>query len=74
LKELSKTKNNIRITGASVNIQTTHFFTLGIKGKDYLQDLDLEGSVMEMNFKNLRVWSGLIWLRIKTSGGLLWTQ
>jgi hypothetical protein len=71
LNELSRTKNNLRITGISAKVTTTYLTTLGINRKDYLQNLDIEGRMMgneSLKCKSADLWSGLIWLRIGTSG------
>jgi len=44
--------------------------------RDHLQDLDLQGrTILKCVFKNrTRTWTGLIWLRIGTSCGVLRTE
>jgi hypothetical protein len=42
--------------------------------RDALEELNLEGTIeLKCSFKTLngRAWTGLIWLRIETGGGLL---
>jgi hypothetical protein len=41
--------------------------------RDYLENLGLDGRIILEEYSG-RVWTGLIWLRIRTSGGLLRTR
>jgi hypothetical protein len=44
------------------------------KERDHWEDLDLHGKIKLkwiLEKQNGKVWTGLIWLRIETSGGLL---
>jgi hypothetical protein len=45
-----------------------------LKESDHLGDLDVGGrTILKLNFKKrfMRVWTGLMWLRIVSIGGLL---
>ena len=44
-----------------------------VSERNHLEDLSVDGKVaaFRMNFKGMRAWTGLIWLRIGTDGGLL---
>jgi hypothetical protein len=41
------------------------------EGNRPLKDLDIDG---RLTLEWIKLWTGFIWLRIGTSGGLLWTQ
>jgi hypothetical protein len=51
----------------------TIFWFENLNGKDYLEDLGVDGKILEwiLGKRGGRVWSGFIWLWIGTSGGLL---
>jgi hypothetical protein len=42
-------------------------------GRDHLEDLSIDGKILELVLwkKGGKMWTGFIWLRIGTSGGLL---
>jgi hypothetical protein len=44
-----------------------------LKERDHLEDLGTETIILKQNLKkwNDKVWTGLIWLRTCTNGGLL---
>jgi hypothetical protein len=45
-----------------------------LEGKDNLEDLGIDGRIIlrwSLEKWGLKVWTGFIWLRIQTSGGLL---
>jgi hypothetical protein len=52
------------------------FWSASLKGRDHLEDLGVdEKRILERTLEELggNVWTGCIWLRTGTSGGLLWT-
>jgi hypothetical protein len=44
-----------------------------MKGRDHSEDLGVDGRILEYTFGKYsrKIWTGFIWLRIGTSGGLL---
>ena len=44
-----------------------------LKERDYMEDLDIDGRILNWIYKKQdgSAWTGLLWLRIGTSGGLL---
>jgi hypothetical protein len=44
--------------------------------RDHLEDLGVDGSILNQIFKqqNVEIWTGLIWLRIGMCGGCLCMQ
>jgi len=50
----------------------TKFWPENLKGKDHLEDLSVDGILLEWILgKHMRICGGFIWLMIGTSGGLL---
>jgi hypothetical protein len=52
----------------------TKFWSENLNGRDHLEDLAVDGKIiLEWILKKQvgRVWTGFIWLRIGTSGGVL---
>jgi hypothetical protein len=47
-----------------------NFLPLTVKGGDQLEDLDVDGSLIDIK-EDGRTWIGLMWFRIGTNGGLL---
>jgi len=46
-----------------------------LKESDHLEDLGLDGEIIKIDVKqDGMAWTGLIWLRTGTGGGLLWTH
>jgi hypothetical protein len=54
----------------------TEFWLRYLKGIDHSQNLSVDGRIILKLIlkKQDEKWTGLIWLRIGTSGGLLWTR
>jgi hypothetical protein len=53
---------------------TTKFRSENLKGKDHSEDLDIDGKIISewiLGKYGGMVWTGFIWLRIGTSGGIL---
>jgi len=53
------------------------FWTEHLKGRDHLEDLGADGTIiLEWILRKLgrKLWTGFIWLTIGTSGGLLGKQ
>jgi hypothetical protein len=53
----------------------TEFWWENLKGKEYLEDLDTDGIMLQWTSKHekLRMSAGMSWLKIVRSDGLLWT-
>jgi hypothetical protein len=54
----------------------TIFWSEGLKGRDHSEDLGVDGRMvlkLILGKQCGKVWTGFIWLRIGTSGGLSWT-
>jgi hypothetical protein len=52
----------------------TTFWPENMKGRNHKEDLDIDGmTVLKWILKkdDVRVWTGFIWLRVGTSGGLV---
>jgi hypothetical protein len=45
-----------------------------LEGKCHLEVLVVDGRIILKWITDVRVWTGFIWLRIGTNGGLLWTR
>jgi hypothetical protein len=54
----------------------TKYWLENLKGKDHSEDVGVEGRVMLECIigKYGEVWTGVVWLRIRTNGGFLLTQ
>jgi hypothetical protein len=53
------------------------FFLQNLKGRDHLEDLGVDGKIILkwiLRKVGKKLWTRCIWLRIGTSGGLLWTH
>jgi hypothetical protein len=50
----------------------TLFWLENLKGRDHSEDLNVDGKILERISGRVgrKVWTGYIWLRIGTSGGL----
>jgi hypothetical protein len=44
-----------------------------LRKRDHLEEPGVDGRILKMDFQDLvwRAWTGLIWLRIGTGGGLM---
>jgi hypothetical protein len=52
----------------------TKFWSINLKGRDHAQDLDIDGKIIFewiLGKYGAKMWTGFIWLRIGTSGGIL---
>jgi hypothetical protein len=50
------------------------FWSVNVKGRDHLEDLGINGKIileLILGKYSGNVWTGCIWLRVGTSGGLL---
>jgi len=53
----------------------TTFWSENMKGLHRLGDAGVDGRIiLEWILKIVRTWTGFIWLRTGSSGGLLWTR
>jgi len=55
----------------------TKFWLENLKGRDHSEDLDVDGRVILqwiLQKYGGKLWTGFMWLKIKTSGGLLCTR
>jgi len=50
-------------------------YSKNLKGRDHLRDVGVEGRKFTVDLKKwgLRMWTGFIWLKSGSSGGILWT-
>jgi len=47
------------------------------KGRDHLRDINVDGMIILKRIlrkQGRKLWTGCIWLRTGTNGGLLWTR
>jgi hypothetical protein len=52
----------------------TKFWSQNLKGRDHVEDLDVDGRIILqciLGTYDGKVWTGFIWLRVGTGGGLL---
>jgi len=51
----------------------TIFLLENLKGRDHLEDLDIDGNILDwiVGIQVRKEWTGCFWFRIGTSGGLL---
>jgi hypothetical protein len=55
-------------------MKNTIFLLENLKGRDHSEDLGVDGRItLECIFEklNVKMWTGFIWFRIRSSGGLL---
>jgi len=54
----------------------TYFLLETLKGRDHLEDPSIDGMMLKCIVKkyNKKVWTGFIWPRTGTGGGIIWTR
>jgi hypothetical protein len=54
----------------------TKFWSKNLKERTHSEDLSVDGKILDgiLGKQGGKVWTGIIWLRLGTGGGLLWTR